>query len=148
MKGLEERGWEDMLQRLNSTLPTHTKTGGSFRYVAVFVMILIFFSTSSYLTLKHFVLDDTSDAILPGSADPERLVGHVDLYASTNSSDVAVKTSDERNNKDGIAVSEFAIEANYGVNNASKSVREVSNRINKSLKAKPRIHRIHFECFF
>lgn len=43
MKGLEERGWEDMLQRLNSTLPTHTKTGGSFRYVAVFVMILIFF---------------------------------------------------------------------------------------------------------
>lgn len=137
MKGLEERGWEDMLQRLNSTLPTHTKTGGSFRYVAVFVMILIFFSTSSYLTFKHFMLDDTSDTILPGSAAPERLAGHVDLYSSTNGIDLAVKTADESNNKDGIAVSKFAIEANYGVNNASKSARDVSNRINKSLKAHP-----------
>lgn len=63
MKGMEDRGWDDMLQRLDSALPTHNKAGGFGRYVAAFILILILFTAGGYIAIKQLENNLTSDVV-------------------------------------------------------------------------------------
>ncbi len=63
MKGMEDRGWDDMLQRLDSALPTHNKTGGFGRYMAAFILILILFTAGGYIAIRQLEINLTPDVV-------------------------------------------------------------------------------------